>query len=272
LRLARGPAICRALAAEAARWREPVIVRPDEEKPKVTKFTLPCLFTGVLTFLLALPTPVAAERSPCEPAKWKGDIAAFERQDAACPPAQGGNVFVGSSSIRLWDLPKALPTLPTVNRRFGGSELCDSVHWFDVLVARHRPRVVVLYAGDNDIAGGKTAAQVHADFGAFAAKMNESLPEARLVYIAIKPSIARWNAAPAMREANTLIAADCARDDQLTFVDVWKPMLGVDGKPRPELFRDDGLHLNDEGYRLWTDLLRPHIATRSGAGAPTGTR
>jgi lysophospholipase L1-like esterase len=225
-----------------------------------------------LTLLLAPPIAAAAEPSPCDPERWKGEIAAFERQDQSAPPRQGGIVFVGSSSIRLWDLPKSYPKLPVVNRGFGGSELCDSVHFFDVLVTRHLPRVIVLYAGDNDIAAGKTAEQVYADFQAFVAKMKRALPEARLVYIAIKPSIQRWNLAPAMREANTLIAADCAADFRLAFVDVWKPMLGADGKPRPELFRDDGLHLNDEGYRLWTDLLRPHIATRSGAGAPTGTR
>jgi lysophospholipase L1-like esterase len=114
---------------------------------------------------------------------------------------------------------------------------------------------VVLYAGDNDLAKGKSPEQVADDFSAFAAKVHGSLPDARIVFIAIKPSLARWNIVDKVRDANRRIAATCAKHDQLVFVDVDKPMLGDDGKPRAELFVKDGLHLSPAGYELWAKLL-----------------
>ncbi len=179
-------------------------------------------------------------------------MAKFEAADEAKPSEPGGVVFVGSSSIRLWELKQSFRRWRTLNRGFGGSELCDSVHYFDLLVGKHKPSAVVLYAGDNDIAGGKTAEQVHADFQEFAAKLDTALPECRLLFVAIKPSLARWEKAPEMKRANELIAADCEEGERLAFVDIWAPMLGGDGRPREELFVSDGLHLSQEGYTLWT--------------------
>ncbi len=228
-----------------------------------------CLSASLLTLPLAPPAAVAVEPTPCNPERWKDDMAAFARQDEAQPPKPGGNLFVGSSSIRFWDLPKSFPELPVTNRGFGGSSLFDSVCNFDLLVARHQPQVVVLYAGDNDIAGGMSAARVHADFQAFVKKMKEELPQARLLYIAIKPCIARWQFAPTNREANALIATDCAKDDVLEYIDVWPPMLGANGKPRSELFRNDNLHMNDAGYRIWAGLVRPYLVTTPGSDAET---
>jgi lysophospholipase L1-like esterase len=203
----------------------------------------------------------AEEPSDCHPEVWRDAIAAFEKQDEKEAPPKEGIVFVGSSSIRGWELKESFPDLPVINRGFGGSQICDAVHYAEVLVIKHQPRVVVLYAGDNDISeGGKKPEQVHRDFRAFARKVRKALPKTRLVFISIKPSIARWKVADKMREANKLIAADCEKeDDGMVFVDVWGPMLGEDGRPRKELLQDDNLHLNAAGYELWTKLLRPHL-------------
>jgi lysophospholipase L1-like esterase len=199
------------------------------------------------------------EPSVCNPDSWQTEIAAFETADAADPPPRDAILFVGSSSIRLWDTAKWFPKLPTINRGFGGSQICDSTHFADVLVVKHRPRMIVFYAGDNDVASGKSAEQVHVDFLAFVAKVRESLPETPIVFVAIKPSIARWKLRDVMREANRLIAADCDADDTLEFVDVWPAMLGADGQPRKDIFREDGLHMNDAGYQLWVNLLEPIV-------------
>lgn len=204
-----------------------------------------------------------AKEAKCAPASWKDAIAEFAKEDADRPPPKDGILFVGSSSIRLWDLPKSFPELPAINRGFGGSQVCDSEHFADELVIKHAPRVVVFYAGDNDIAAGKPAAQVHEDFRRFTAKVVKALPKTRIVFISIKPSIARWKLAEAMREANGLIAADAQKDKQLEFVDVWPAMLGADGQPRKEIFREDGLHMNDAGYAEWTKLVSPHLGEKA---------
>jgi lysophospholipase L1-like esterase len=168
-------------------------------------------------------------------------------------------LFVGSSSIRLWDLQRYFPQLKTINRGFGGSEIADAVHFADRLVIKHRPKVVVLYAGDNDAAQGKSAQTIHADFITFCQRLKSSLPQTRILYISIKPSIARWHLRSTIEEANSKIRATCEANPLLTFVDVWQPMLGVDRAPRKELLAADGLHLSEAGYRLWAELIRPHL-------------
>ena len=191
--------------------------------------------------------------------RWQADMAKFAAEDREHPAKEGGVIFVGSSSIRLWELEKSFPELDALNRGFGGSEIADSVKHVDLLVLRHKPRTVVMYAGDNDITNGKSPEQVAKDFDAFASAVHKALPEATILYIAIKPSVARWKLADKMRDANARIGAACQSDARCKFIDVWPAMLGADGKPRPELFLEDGLHMNNEGYAVWTKLLQPHL-------------
>ncbi len=216
-------------------------------------------FASLLTLLAV--TPALADDAPANPhARWESAIEKFEQADAKNPPEKGGVLFVGSSSIRLWKLDESFPKLGAANRGFGGSEIADSTHFADRIVTKHEPRVVVLYAGDNDVAKGKSPERVHGDFNAFVKTVHAELPETRIVYVAIKPSIKRWSLVGKMRRANALIAKECEKDDRLAFVDVDRPMLGDDGKPRAELFLADGLHLNEKGYALWTKLVRPHLS------------
>lgn len=208
---------------------------------------------------LACALAAAAAPAAAQPGRWDKEMAAFAAGDSESPPPAGGVLFVGSSSIRLWDLEKAFPALKAVNRGFGGSQIADSVEHVERLVLRHKPRTVVFYAGDNDIAQGKTPETVANDFRAFAAKVHAALPNTRIAFIAIKPSLQRWKLIGQVRDANSRIRAFCATDDRLGFVDVDGPMLGWDEKPRPELFVEDGLHLSPAGYELWTTLVRPFV-------------
>jgi lysophospholipase L1-like esterase len=189
---------------------------------------------------------------------WAKEMAAFTEQDQKAP-AIGGVVFVGSSSIRLWDLAKYFPNLLAINRGFGGSQMIDSANHADLLVIRHKPRTVIVYAGDNDLAAGKSPQQVSDDFKAFVAKVRSALPQTRVAYIGIKPSIQRWAIVAKVRQANALIREYCDTDDRLGFIDVDGPMLGWDGKPRKDLFVEDGLHLSPKGYALWTTLVQPFV-------------
>jgi lysophospholipase L1-like esterase len=215
----------------------------------------PMMTTHALWLATALTLGLAAP--PAD--RWEPAIRAFEAQDRLQPPTPGGVVFVGSSSIRLWDLAKSFPGRNAINRGFGGSQLADAVRCAERIVVPYAPRVVVLYAGDNDLAAGKSPEQVFDDFKQFVATVHRALPKARIVYVGVKPSPSRWKLIDKVRATNALIREFAAKDTRLVFVDVERPMLGPDGKPRPELFRPDRLHLNDEGYRLWASLVAPHL-------------
>jgi lysophospholipase L1-like esterase len=202
-------------------------------------------------------TAIAKEQIPCKPEAWAEAIAKFEKEDRSMPPPKGGILFLGSSSIRMWDLKKWFADLPVVNRGFGGSQICDSTHYADRLVTIHEPRLVVFYAGDNDIAAGKSPEQVRDDFREFVEKARKPQPDLRIVFISIKPSIARWKLAEEMKEANRLIKGDTEELENIKYLDVWPAMLNEAGEPRKDLFVDDGLHMNAAGYDVWAKLLRP---------------
>jgi lysophospholipase L1-like esterase len=200
-------------------------------------------------------------------ARWEKDIAAFAKSDNENPPPKNGVVFVGSSSIRLWDLKKSFPAMPVINRGFGGSHLADVVHFVGMLVIKHQPRLVVLYAGENDIAAGAGPARVSGDFREFVKIVHKELPETEIIYLSIKASVARWKIVGELQTANRLIEEECKKDRLLRFVDVATPLLGDDGKPRRELFAGDGLHLNEKGYVIWASILKPLLERKLAEGA-----
>jgi lysophospholipase L1-like esterase len=203
---------------------------------------------------------VSASPTVSAPSQWEPDFERFEAQDRANPTQPGSVVFVGSSSIRNWTtLDRDFPGLPVLNRGFGGSEAGDVAQFADRIVVPYKPRVVVFYAGDNDLAAGKTPAQVLAAFKSFVATMHRELPGTRVAFVSIKPSIARWNIVDKMREANRLVRDYARADDRLVYVDVFTPMLDASGQPRRELFVEDGLHMTPAGYAIWRELIAPVI-------------
>ena len=191
--------------------------------------------------------------------KWEKEIAAFEAADQKQMPTKGGILFIGSSSIRMWDVQKSFPELPVVNRGFGGSQIEDSTHFAERIIGAHEPRAIVFYAGDNDIGSGKSAETVTSHFEQFVVKVRGKLPETQIFFIAIKPSGSRWKHFETQQAANGKIRAFCEHGPKLTFVDVVQPMLGKDGQPRAELFLKDKLHMTAAGYKVWNDILRPQL-------------
>jgi lysophospholipase L1-like esterase len=205
-------------------------------------------------------TTVSPSRAVTAPSQWETEFQQFEAQDRASPPRPGGIVFVGSSSIRNWvTLDRDFPGLPVLNRGFGGSESGDAVEFEDRIVVRYKPRVVVYYEGDNDLFAGKTPSQVLNNFRSFVATMHRELPRTRLVFVSVKPSIARWNIVAKTRETNQLVRGYVTSDDRLVYVDVFGPMLDASGQPRRELFVEDGLHMTPAGYAIWRELIAPVI-------------
>jgi lysophospholipase L1-like esterase len=205
--------------------------------------------------LLVLAPALRAQTPPFEE-----EIAAFEAADRRQPPAANAVFFLGSSSIRLWSsLARDFKGLPVVNRGFGGSSIADSTRVAKRIVLPYQPRRIVFYAGDNDIASGRSAAQVFEDFKAFVAAVRAALPAVPISFISIKPCPARWNLIGQVRQANALIRDYAGRTPGLDYIDIFTPMLNAAGEPRRDLFAGDNLHLNAKGYKLWAKILAPRI-------------
>jgi lysophospholipase L1-like esterase len=215
-------------------------------------------FARLTTGLALLLIPFAAVTA--ETNKWEKEIAAFETSDRTNPPPKSPIVFVGSSSIRLWKtLVDDLAPLPVLNRGFGGSEISDSVHFAERIVIPYRPRMVVMYAGGNDIHAGETPETVFEDFKAFVAKITNALPETKIAYISIAPNPARWKEVEQVKAANQLISRYADEHPKVEFINVFPEMLGEDGLPRPDIYVADQLHMNERGYALWTRIIKPRL-------------
>jgi len=198
--------------------------------------------------VLALLAPQASDR-------WEKDIAAFEARDKEAPPPQGGIVFIGSSTIRLWKTKDAFPDLPVVNRGFGGSQIADSVRYADRIVLPLKPKTILLFAGGNDINSGKSPDQVFEDYKAFVAKIHAALPETRILFMSLYPNLKRAEQLDKTSRLNALVADHAKTDRRLGFVDV-VPVLCPDGKPNADVLLPDQLHLNEKGYGLITPVVR----------------
>jgi lysophospholipase L1-like esterase len=197
----------------------------------------------------------SAQESPS--VRWKAELDRFDKEDAQHSPAEGGIVFVGSSSIRLWNLPNSFPGMPVINRGFGGSEARDAVALAERIVIKYRPRVVVFYSGDNDIARGQSPTEVAEHYRQFVLLIREKLPEAKIILLSIKPSEARKAFRAEQTVANFEIEKIAKSNSNVRYVDVGRCLLDDQGVPRRECFILDRLHLSDEGYRRWSEELKP---------------
>jgi len=228
---------------------------------------------GFLLILSLLPS--LAQACADRPEQWQADIAAFAAADRAQRPPPHPVLFVGSSSIRMWSsLASDFPGRAVINRGFGGSRIPDVSHYVDRLVGPYHPRAIVIYAGDNDLAEGCTPEQVRDAFARFVRRARSLDAGVPIAFIAIKPSMARRSLLPEIRRANTLVRDYARAAKDVGYVDVFTPMLGPDGQPQPKWFGADGLHMNRQGYVLWTRLVRDWLhgtldegAARSGAAA-----
>lgn len=218
------------------------------------------LLTGLWLNLLGLGVPLVAAEAKHDYARWEPEISAFERSDRTNPPVRGCILFIGSSTIRFWQsLPQDYPGRPVINRGFGGSELADSTHFAERIIFPYEPSMIFLRAGGNDLWAGKTPEQVFADFKDFVAKVRTRLPRTEIVFIGWNPSVARWKQVAKEKEMNRLVADYVRQTPGLNYVDTWSIPLDAAGKPRPELFRADGLHFNAAGYRELIRRVRPFL-------------
>lgn len=194
------------------------------------------------------------------PTRWEETIRKFEATDAATPPPKGAVLLVGGSNARRWtDVGDYFPQHRVINRGFGGAHLTDVLHFADRIVLPYAPKTILLNAGGNDLASGKSPEQIRDAARAFIAKVHATLPDTRVYCLALPP-VLRAASAPeslaAIKKMNGLIAEVARSEKNAEFVDLFAAFLDAEGKSRPELFVEDGTHFSPKGYAIVAGLLR----------------
>ncbi len=190
------------------------------------------------------------------------EIRAFKHQDSVSFPKPNGILFIGSSSIRLWsDLEQRFADEPIIKRGVGGSEIWQLVDYYTpYILFPYHPHKVFIYAGENDIAGGKSAQSVADNFAKLWVMIHEKLPKAEVYYMSIKPSPVRAKFYAEVYKANDLIKTYLQNKPKSHYVDlvtaIYKPGTSM---PDSSLFRGDYLHLNPKGYDKWQAVLQPLV-------------
>ena len=165
-------------------------------------------------------------------------------------------VFTGSSSIRMWkDVPDYFPEYNVINNGFGGSQFSDLIYFYDELITKQNPEILFIYEGDNDIAAGKKPSRIIKQAKELLRMIKTDLPQTKIVFIAPKPSIARWNLKKDYNKLNKKLAKLCKKQDNTEFADVWNIMLDENGEVYTDIFIEDGLHMNKKGYDLWAKVM-----------------
>jgi lysophospholipase L1-like esterase len=197
-----------------------------------------------------------------DPQRFADKIKEYQQWDRknACP--KDAVLFVGSSSIVFWNTADSFPDLPVINRGFGGSYTAEALYYVNDLVIKYKPRVVIVYEGDNDIAGAVPPQSVHKDFIALADAIHTALPDTEIICLAAKLCRIRWKWQAEINELNELNKAYSKLKHYITFVDTASILLGTDRLPKEDYFLSDQLHLNDKGYARWNSLLAPVIKER----------
>jgi len=224
------------------------------------------LLFAAIVFAAACATPVAPY-PPQAGDRFAPEIAAFAAADAAHAPPACAALFVGSSSIRFWStLAQDMAPRVVINRGFGGATIADVNRYFEETVARYRPRVIVFYAGENDLSNGARPDEVVEAFRAFMAVKRRALGSTPVYFISVKPSPLRWAQAAAQGDVNQAIAAMAARERDLEFIDVASAMV-ENGAPR-DIFIFDDLHMSAAGYAIWTPIVRAALEPPPPTRAP----
>jgi lysophospholipase L1-like esterase len=221
----------------------------------MTKFCL--YFSLLLVGCLALERAQAQQN---EPPFWN-EIQAFKKQDKKQMLPKNAILFVGSSSFRMWNnMQEMFPQHQVINRGFGGSTLLDLKHYLNDIVLLYQPKQIVIYSGENDIATDRVQAQeVLQRFKEVFQEIRQEIPQVPIVFVSIKPSPSRIEYKTIMKEANKLIRQYLEEEPKAAYVDVYSPMLLPNGKPRPDIFIQDSLHVNNKGYQIWQKQLSPYL-------------
>jgi hypothetical protein len=193
---------------------------------------------------------------------WEKDIRKFEHLDSVETYPANAVLFAGSSSIRLWaTLTDDMAPYPVIQRGYGGARLSDFSFFAGRIIYPHPCRAIVLFVA-NDITGSeadKTPEQVCDLFLNVLSTIRTKFPDTPVFWISITPTGSRWKVWPQIEKANMLIEKACKKQKDTYFINTKDVFLNSTGLPKEELFRPDRLHLNEEGYKLWTSVIRKEL-------------
>jgi lysophospholipase L1-like esterase len=215
-----------------------------------------CLF--IVFSLVFLSAKSIAQPFVKTPVGFETEINAFLKADSVSFPAKGGYLFVGSSTIRRWDnLKEHFAGLHLLQRGFGGSNMNALNYYAPYIVLPYKPDTIVVYEGDNDLAGLNTKPEAFiASCDTFIHLVRRSLPKTFIYFISIKPSPSRQQYAKLQDQANKMLQELVAKNPRTGFIDIRPLMYKPNGDIREEYFEKDKLHVNDGCYRLWADEIK----------------
>jgi lysophospholipase L1-like esterase len=203
-------------------------------------------------------TPAPSPTTAAGPARFEAQVASYEAADRATKPPANAILLAGDSQFFRWKtLGEDLPGYTVINRGIDSFQLSDLNFFFDRLVRPYRPRMIVLHVGGNDVNLGKTPDQILADFKTFVAKVRAITPATPVAFSSITPSPGRWQQAATRKIANQIIRDYIAKEKNLHFIDLWDAMLTPDGQPREDIWVEDRIHPNQEGYRIRVRIMKP---------------
>ncbi len=183
-----------------------------------------------------------------------------KRYDSIWTPGKSTIVFTGSSSIRMWQgLQDLFPRYQVINSGFGGSMTADLHHFSEDLIFRYDPDKVIIYEGDNDLNDNLRPADIRRQMKQLVHEIKIRQEGVQILLIAAKPSPSRWHLKGRFKRLNRKLKRLCQGDEQLKFVNIWDPMIREDRQVRTDIFLEDGLHMTEEGYRIWHHVLKNHI-------------
>ncbi len=213
----------------------------------------------LLSACVALVLAAGAVAQTAPPAnRFKKNVEAYEAADRTSPPPTNAILLAGDSQFYRWKtLHEDLPGYTVVNRGIDSFQTSDLVYFTERLVLPYKPRLIILHVGGNDVHNGRSPEQVLADFQAFVAKVRAVLPKVPIAFSSLTPSPGRWDEAERRKATNRIIKEYTATQPDLRFIDLWDAMLTPDGKPREDIWVEDRVHPNHEGYLLRVRIMRP---------------
>lgn len=170
-------------------------------------------------------------------------------------------LFIGSSSFNLYEgFEEDFGDVNAVNLGFGGSQMSDVLYFFDELVMPYHPQHIFVYEGDNDLTAGLSVKEFMEDVHAFVRLVRIHKPGTLISFLAPKPSPSRRELTDKYDEASQALFLYAKETPGVEFIDIASPMYRKDGKIRPDIWKQDSLHMNRVGYEeIWAPILQAHI-------------